>query len=450
MPGREFMWLVTMITAVLLFVLCRRLEFRRVTAAAVVLLFGLSPLAVYFHRMVSLDNIGTMWLVAALTCAASRRRGLCGAFGSAVFMAGAVLSKETLAIMLPAAAWMLWQHTAARTRKWNFGIFAVTFVSLVAFYPLMALLRGELLPGRGHVSLGWALWWQFLGRSGGGSPLDTHSATYGLVHFWLLTDPWLVGLGVVLIPAGLVVRRLRPVAFALLLQVLVIFKGGYLPYFYVTAMLPFAAVLLGGVADALLVSRLGRRLGGRLGGRPDAAGPAVRVRAAGYLGQATTVAAALALAVVVVPGWWSTLSHQSTVRGDANELAATAWIEQHVPSPDVVVVDDYMWTDLKTHGWNPLWLWKTDSDPQVTREMLPRGYRSIRYLVLADQAPSTLASLPTLQAALTHSVVVRTFGDPANYGLTVRRVLPPSAPRASTPQLTSTGRAAGEHSGHVR
>jgi hypothetical protein len=422
MAGREFMWLVTMITAGLLFVLCRRLGMRRVTAAFVVLLFGLSPLAVYFHRLVSLDNIGTMWLVAALTFAASPRRSLAAAFGSAVCMAGAVLSKETLLIMLPAVLWMLWQHTAARTRKWNFGIFSLTLVLLVAVYPLMALLRGELLPGRGHVSLGWALWWQFVGRSGGGSPLDPHSATYELVHFWLSIDPWLIVAGVVLIPLALLaVRPMRPVALALVLQVLVIFKGGYLPYFYVTAMLPFAALLIGGVADAFLGDGSSSRLGSSGGQWEGARGQweGAWKRAVRLAGGGVVIAATLAWAVFVVPGWWSTLSHQSRVRGDAAELAATAWIEQHVSRHDVVVVDDYMWPDLKMDGWNPLWLWKTDSDPQVTREVLPHGYRSIQYVVLAPQAQSTLETLPTLRAALGHSELVRSFGG----GLSAWRVV---------------------------
>ena len=149
MVGREFMWWVTLASCALLFVLCRRLEFRRTTAAVTVLLFGLSPLAIYYHRMVSLDNIGTMWLLAALVIAASRRRSLAAAFWSAVCMAVAVLSKETLAILLPLVVWLLWRHRPGPTRKWHLGVFATTFVELVAFYPLFAALRGELFPAPG-------------------------------------------------------------------------------------------------------------------------------------------------------------------------------------------------------------------------------------------------------------------------------------------------------------
>jgi hypothetical protein len=131
------------------------------------------------------------------------------------------------------------------------------------------------------------------------------------------------------------------------------------------------------------------------------------------------VIVALTLLILIAPQWGRAIRHQARVNGDAASLAATAWILRNVPRGDVVVVDDYMWTDLRLHGMRPLWLWKTDTDPQVSREVLPHGYRSIDYVVLAPQAPSTLATLPTLRAALAHSVLVKSFGD----GITAREII---------------------------
>jgi 4-amino-4-deoxy-L-arabinose transferase-like glycosyltransferase len=408
MAGREFMWAVALISCGLLFTLARRLGFRRGTAALATAAFGLSPLAIYYHRMVSLDNIAVMWLLATLVCAASRRRSLAAAFGTGVCLAGAVLSKETAVILLPVVVWVLWQHTEPRTRRWHLGIFAVTFTAITAVYPLFALLRGELLPGNGHVSLGWALWWQFFGRAGSGSAFSTASGTYGLVHLWLGLDPWLLLAGCALIAPGFAVRRLRPLALAMLLQVVVMLKGGYVPYFYVTAMLPFAALLLGGTADRLL--DLGPASGLASG----------RARLARYLGRGLVAVVALAACVLVLPGWWNTLSGQSTQRGYTAEDTAVAWIEQHIPKQDVVVTDDYMWPDLELKGWNPLWLWKV-TDPGVASTILKDGYKSIDYIALDTSATSaaTLDSMPALKEALAHSVVVKDLGD----GLTVRQVI---------------------------
>lgn len=413
MVGRELMWLVTLVSCALLFLLCRRLRFRRATAAATVLLFGLSPLAIYYHRMVSLDNLATAWLLAALAIAASRRRSLAAAFWSGACCAAAVLSKETIAVLLPAVVWLLWQHTEQRTRRWNLAIFAVTCALLVMIYPLFAALRGELLPGRGHVSLAWALWWQFFARSSSGSLLDRHSGSFALAHFWIGIDPWLLLAGAAVVPIGLLIRRLRPFGLALVIQIAVMIKGGYLPYFYVTAMLPFAALLLGGIADTLC-----NPIGHARRARHATAGE----MRPGWLSRTTWItalAAAVVFTLLALPRWGAALRQQADVRGDASSLAATAWILRNIPPQDVVVVDDYMWTDLRLAGRYPLWLWKVDTDPQVSRQVLPRGYQSIDYIVLAQQAASTLETLPTLHAALRHSVVVADFGD----GITARKVI---------------------------
>ncbi len=415
MVGREFMWWVTLASCALLFVLCRRLGFRRTTAAVTVLLFGLSPLAIYYHRMVSLDNIGTMWLLAALVIAASRRRSLAAAFWSAVCMAVAVLSKETLAILLPVVVWLLWQHRPGPTRKWHLGVFATTFAEIVAFYPLFAALRGELFPGRGHVSLGWALWWQLMGRTGSGSVLSNSSATHGLMLLWTGLDPWLIAAGVLLIPAGLLIRRLRPLGLGMLIQVALLILGGYVPYFYVTAMLPFAALLAGGVADTLWSPLTWRW-------RVPAGVPrtAVSRKYLKYSGRVAVAAAAVVLAAFVAPQWGTAMVNQSKQDGSAGALAATAWVERNVPRRDVVVVDDYIWLDLKLAGMNPLWSQKTDTDPQTSKSELPDGWRSISYIVLNDQISGALSQLPVVAAAVSHSVVAASFAD----GVTVRRVVP--------------------------
>ncbi len=98
--------------------------------------------------------------------------------------------------------------------------------------------------------------------------------------------------------------------------------------------------------------------------------------------------------------------------GNVPYLEAAAWAERNVPKNDVVVVDDYLWVDLKTHGLDPLWLWK------VNQATAP-DWETIKYIIIQPQAAGTLASLPSLQGAYDHSVVVENFGG----GLTARRVI---------------------------
>ena len=400
MIGREFMLVVTLASSVLLFMLCRRLEFRRTAAAVTVVLFGLSPLAVYYHRMVSLDNIGTMWLLAAMVAATSRRRNLAAAFWAGVFSAVAVLSKETIALLLPVVFWVIWQQAQRHTRKWHLGIYATTVVLFTAFYPLYAALRGELFPGSGHVSLLWAIWWQLFERSGSGFIFGAGGAgtAHGLLTLWFGTDRWLICAGVALVPTGLLIRRLRPLALGLLIQVGMAMTGGYLPFFYVTAMIPFAALLIGGVADTLW---------------ERASSPLVENAC-----RLLVVAAVIAALILVVPPWGSALVRQAGENGNANSLAVIAWLEKHVPNRDVIVVDDYEWLDLKRAGLNPLWEEKAGSNADSQGE-LPNGWRSIDYVVVTGQLTVTLATLPLLAQAVGHSVPVASFDG----GIVVRRVV---------------------------
>jgi len=410
MVGREFMLVCVVASAALLYVLARRLGLHRVTAAVAVLAFGLSPLAVYLHRMVFLDNIAVVWMLAALVFAASPRRSLAAAFGSAACFAAATLSKETIALLLPAVAWVLVQHGDRRTRRWSVGVFATTYLTLVAAYPMFALLKNELLPGPGHVSLGWAVYWQLVGRDGGGSLLAPASATSSLVHSWLRVDAWLLIGGLLMAPVGLVVRRLRPVAFALVLQVLVMCRGGYVPQPYAIAFLPFAALLVAGAADLLWrpVDRPWRE-------RVPTWARAVLRRA----GWPPLIAGALACVVLVAPAWIGKLREQATTDGSAASRAATRWVLANVPRTAVVVVDDYVWLDLVRNDFaNTVWLFKLDSDPEVMRTILPDGYASIDYIVLPDQPHEILDSRPTLTQALQHSHRVATFD-----GMNVRRVI---------------------------
>jgi hypothetical protein len=510
--GRQFMWCLTLAGCVLLYVLCRRLGMRRTTSAISVALFGLSPLGQFFHRLVSLDSIATVWVLAALVAATSPRRGWGRACLAGACAAIAVLSKETALFLLPVIAWVVWQHTdatgdgaggeavaaepviagpvaAVRTdaiaaeavtpastagsgaggqesaaasggadssvaasgagaeaapvwmpdfrafagqhaseierlrgmarnpgtllrtpavlrnlprRVRQLLVFAVTGCLLVALYPLYALQRGEL-------GLMWqTLWWQFFTRPGSGSLLDPGSGTYTVAKGWVNTDPWLLVTGFVAALTLLLAPRLRPFAVALLLQILVLVKGGYLPFFYVTGMLPFAALAIGGLADTLWDVADPEWLVRRRASLPALARRWTRP----YLGPGIVAVVALLFAALAVPSWAGQLNTNSTANGDAPYVAAVNWAKQNVAKGDTVAVDDYLWVDLKRQGLNPLWIWKID--PQTA----PDGWKSIDYILLQPQSPGTLAGMPALKGAYAHSVLVKDFGN----GLTVRRV----------------------------
>lgn len=412
--GREFMWVVCLITGALLYLLARRLEMSRIASASAVLLFGLSPLCVWYHRLVFLDNVATAWLVAACALAASRRRNLAMVLGSAICFAAATWSKETVAILFPALAWLIVVRTPRWARKKYLLVFTAVYIGLAGMWPLLALVKGEMFPGPGHVSILGESFYQLASRQATGSLLKAGSETAAQVRMWLRMDPW-VGLGgVAAAGCATLTRRLRPFVCLLVIQLLYMIKGGYVPYAFVTVMLPFAALLMAGVPDALWRAGTGFGPGSR-GTRP-ARRPWSRVLAgvARWTPRAPVLIVAGIFLGAVAPQWYASLRDNSTVNGFANQDAAVTWVAQHVPARDIVVCDDYPWVDIKTRTRaTPLSLWQVDNDPSVKKELLPDGYKDISYLVLEPSSPlmtSALPGRPTLLAALRHSRIVERFG----------------------------------------
>jgi 4-amino-4-deoxy-L-arabinose transferase-like glycosyltransferase len=438
--ARGMMLIPALTSAALVFVLARRLGLRRPFAAAAVLLFALSPLAVSYLRMVFLDNFATPWILAAFVLAASPNRRLWAYAASGLCLAAAILCKETSVIVLPGLILALMQGSDRRTRPFCITAFATSLGLVTMAYPLFALLKGELLPGPGHVSLSQALAFQVAGRASTGSALQSGSLSHHLVASWLTADPWLLGLGLVTLPVGLWVRRLRPPAVALLALVLMAVRPGYLPQPYVIALLPLCAVVTMGALDAGW-ERIGTD----------------RVRRLGF-----AIAAGLGVALFIAPPWIAADGYAMSSDATRPVIQAQRWMQGHLNHHARVLVDDTFYVDLVNAGFAPrfgvVWFYKldytTNLDPMVLRH-LPQGWREFDYVVSSSVIRSALAdspagSLAQVRQALAHSTVIARFGSGANR-VEVRRIvgtgtgsglIPPQAPVAAAPAVRSPRRAA--------
>ncbi|MFJ6982128.1 MULTISPECIES: phospholipid carrier-dependent glycosyltransferase [unclassified Streptomyces] len=394
--GRIAMLPVAAASMVLVFVIARRLGLARPTAAAAMLLYALSPLAVVLHRQIYLDNFAVLWVLAAFACALSPRRHLWHHVAAGVAFALAVLSKETIGVLLPVLLVTLWQGSHPSTRKFSFAGFGSGFVLTGLFYPLYALLKGELFPGDGHVSLLGTLKFQLGGREGSGSAFQDGTDAHQLFTDWLERDPYLLIGGAAAAACAFAVPRLRPVACAVLVLTLVALRpGGYLPQMYIVQVLPFLALALAGVAEAVVT---------RLPGRP-------------HLRTTAALAAVALAAVVAAPHWYD--KDRAAARADDNGVYhdAARWLRD-TPVGDRdrvrVVTDGVLWLDAVDAGYRPgtgvIWHYKLDQDPAVTRT-LPHGWRDIDYVVSTPALRGEREHLPTLRDLFAHGTPVATFGE---------------------------------------
>jgi hypothetical protein len=101
---------------------------------------------------------------------------------------------------------------------------------------------------------------------------------------------------------------------------------------------------------------------------------------------------------------------------------AEAWVEQHVPRSDRLLVDDTVWVDLVDHGFDRpygvVWFYKlgyvNNLDPSVKRT-LGGGWRDFQYVIETPSMRAALAgsgsqALLQVAQAVDHSTTVASFG----------------------------------------
>ncbi|MFE7900724.1 ArnT family glycosyltransferase [Streptomyces sp. NPDC057424] len=407
---RAAMLVISGISAVLIFVLGRRLALPRWAAALGMVFFGLSPLSVVLQREIFLDNLAVMWTLLAFTLAASPSRHLWHHFGAGIAAATAVLTKETMLVVLPALFLTMWRHSHKDTRKFALTG-AVTACALIGFsYPLFALLKGELLPGAGHVSLWDGVTYQMT-RPGSGFILDEGSGSWGVLQSWLYYDKilplgGLAGALLLLVTWrwSVTARALAGPALAVaILAALALRPNGYLPAMYVIQALPFLALVLAGGTASVAHAVLSRW-------RSEAEKRYVSVGR-----YALAAVLALAAGAYVVPHWYDGARTAVTTDANAPYKAASKWLATEVEDPERtrVLVDDALWLDLVHQGYRPglgvIWFYKADLDPAVTKTM-PRGWKDLDYVVASPTVRRDAADLPNVKAAMEHSDPVATFG----------------------------------------
>lgn len=404
--GRLAMLPVVAASLLLVYLICRRLGLARWAAALALLTYGLSPLAVTMNRQIYLDSFAVAWMLGALALALSPRKHLWHYTAAGVATAIAVLSKETMLVAMPAVLVAMWQNgSRSSTRPWTFGGYASGLVLAGMFYPLYALLRGELLPGAGHVSLLGAWQFQLASRSGSGSVFQAGTGSWSLVHSWLYYDSVILIEGLAATVVALAMRRLRaPAIAAALLAVIALRPGGYLPAMYVVQILPFFAIVIAGVVHQGVAAFRPRRRWWR---------------------SAVLAVVAVVATVAVAPRWYAG-DHRAMVSDDNAPYAAAAqYLRTTVPGRDAatIVVDDVLWLDCVRAGYpsdNVIWFYKLDLDPAIAAR-LHGGWRDVDYVVSTPALRQDAGTLPTVTTLLAHSTVIASYGSDAGR-IEIRRI----------------------------
>ena len=400
--GRIVMLVFAGVSIVLLYCVARRLRFSNWAALAATAVFAFSPLAIALHRQVFLDNIAVTWILVAFLLALSPRQHLGLQMLAGVTAAVSVLSKETLILAVPAILLALWQNSHPRTRNFATIGFVCGFVTTSAFYPLYALLKGELLwRDRDRVSMLEMLVYQLFGREGSGSVFDSQSQAYETLVGWSLQDAAILIVGTVSATVALFIRRLRGPALAATIPILIVAvrPDGYMPGMLVVQILPFFALTTVGVAQVLATALRSAAESARFRWVPG-----------------VVCMVAVALMLVVLPRWWDSSRREWTTTVNDPLTQAAAWFDDphRIAGSERILTDDTIWLDLVALGYDPtrevLWHFKVDLDKEV-KQQLTHGWQDLDYVVSTPTIRRTAGGLPTVSAALRNSRVVVAFGS---------------------------------------
>ncbi|MFZ7088230.1 ArnT family glycosyltransferase [Curtobacterium sp. RRHDQ10] len=409
--AREAMVFFTVVSALLLFVLGRKLRLSRAGAVVAPLVFALSPLAVQYHRTVYIDNVATPWLIAAFVLALSKRQQLAGFAASAACLGVATLSKETYLLALPFLAWTMIRNSDRSTRRYTLSVAAAVLVIIGGGYIMLAAVKGELLPGPGRVSLLQGITYQLASRNGSGSVFDTGSLAFDAASQWWQLDPTFIVAGIVASIAGLFLRRVRPIAAMMVFLLLFMFRpNGYLPVPYVIMLVPFGALLIAVAGERAVIAVMGVRR--------------KQVALRRTVGVAWLAAMAAAL-VVAVPLWTGQLRGFFLANLDRPMQQAETWVSGNVDKSSRLIVDDAMWVDLVDDGFardNVIWYYKLDTDGAVEKQS-PNGWKDSDYVITTDSMRTGGNSSPDVAKAIRNSSVVASFGT-GNQQVDVRRIHP--------------------------
>lgn len=399
LSGRVVMLIFGLATAVLIFMLARRLGLRHGYAVLAMGLWGLSPLTGLEMRQIFLDNIALPWLIAAFVFVTSRRQDLWHYCAAGLCFGMAILSKETFLLAAPGLIVALWHYGFRPTRVFGLvGFSMFTFLAGVG-YVLLAALKSELLPAPDRVSLWDALVFQLGARAGSGSILTPGTEANGYLNGWLATDAVLILAGSAAGVVCLFLPAVRGVAVTIaVFSVMAMRPGGYLPGMYVIVLLPFFAIAIAAVIDRAHTAVMSMDR------------PAHRMVGAGIVAALLGVAA-----FTVVPRWVDGADAAITAHTNIAHDEAVAWADENLEKDSLIVSDNTYWNDLVNAGWDPgwdgaVWFYKVDLDPAFVAEH-PDGWRSIDYLVWNSTISGNSNAIPLVRQAYDHSVLVQTFGQ---------------------------------------
>ncbi len=401
--GRIFMLVYAVGSALLVYLIVRRLGASRSAGLLAMVMFSLSPISLTYQRQVLLDNVGTFWLLLSFYLMVVGNSRLVFVVFSALTFGVAILSKEIFVLFIPVMIYAIWLHTTKFQRKFALVAFIYTVIAVGSGFVLMAVLKGELLPQ------GWLPWDKNAHLSLIGTYLQQAvrgQAQGSLVQSWAIwtqADLVLMICSVATLAFNLVMgwwnRKQLLVALMGISFWVLLARGGVVLTFYIIPLIPLVAINAAFAVNTIM----------------------------GWLGKLVRfdfVRAVLVLGVIaaIVPYDLIHAQPEFTLNFTAAQTQSIAWVRSHVPHNSFVVVNDWMYVDLHQPGGMGVGdgstypfanvYFNVATDPAIEQAILANNPDRIDYIVEDSQMSADITGktqFAIINNAIKQSVIVAHF-----------------------------------------
>ncbi len=400
---RLFMVLVAGVTNLFLYLLAYRLTKSVRASLMASLLFAFSPIAIFFHRRVLLDNLMTMWFVLSLYFLWRKKGNMLHLWISGLCFGLAFLSKEVTIIFLPVMIYALWGQTKGENGRFSKAVWCMSAFFLMSFFPLLAILKHEFFPAGwvgdvSRVSLVDTIVFQMT-RGVGKQLWESTSQFQMSLRTWFGLDGFLTYFGAISAVIVFLFHKLdaryRMVSLMVFSFIIFLARGGLVMDFYIVPLLPLLCL-----SFALFLTLASTYLGGIWNRR--------------LVGIFTIPAYLLLIFSFLVAGKRLYLEQATQ-----SQIASVAYTRETLPPDARVIVDAWAYLDMRlprTHGEkyfvNAEWFSKILLDPAIRDKKFGNDWRNIDYILLTHemiQLMNTETDPSLLRLAMKEGKMIKDF-----------------------------------------
>ncbi|MFC1653922.1 ArnT family glycosyltransferase [Patescibacteria group bacterium] len=392
LSGRVFSIVLTSISTLFLYKITKKITKSELFSILAIILFALSPLSITLTRQVYLENIALPWLLLSIYLLVSKPKSGKHIIFSAASLGTSILIKESLLFFIPGYLVFLHSYNQKKENyKYLLFSFLLTLIFVLSLFPVLAIVKTELLPKEGQLSLTETVLYQAQ-RGDGKLFWQEGSDLRRRLDNWLFLDPYLIFIGLASTLINLLKNiksknigiYLMPILFLVFLT-----RGKLVLDFYIIPLLPLMAF-------------------------------SISIFAKDFLNQANlkkSTKIIIPASIAIAAGYIYSGQYLYTSQATQNQIESISHLKTKISKDSIIAADPFLFLDLRIDNKsnelfkNIHWYPKLESDPQIKDIAIQNNFNNIDYILLSESLKEDLKfnRSPQLKSAFDNMTASSSF-----------------------------------------